>query len=346
MTLKDGIPVVGLVLALAGAPALANDSMATLGAGGLVMATSADIEMASEDLSISMDQVKVVYEFVNHGEADQHALVAFPMPDITGEGDFIVAIPNEDDDNIFGFSTTFDGQPVDAELHQYVFALGIDQTELLRDLDVPLLPYGQPTVDALNALSDSDHQKLMQLGMIIPMEYDQGQGMQTDYVPVWTLRSTYSWEADFPAGKTVEVVHSYKPSVGGTVAVTFLAEPHDNTDPAVVYKTKYCTDQNFINSVRKTLADPGEPYSAPFTESWLSYIWSTGANWSGPIGHFHLTIDKGAPENLVSFCWDGDVKKTSPTTFEMDATDFFPPYDHELEILILVRQAPASSAVV
>jgi len=42
----------------------------------------------------------------------------------------------------------------------------------------------------------------------------------------------------------------------------------------------------------------------------------------------------------VSFCWDGDVKKTSPTTFEMNATDFFPPYNRELEILILNRNDP------
>ena len=81
-------------------------------------------------------------------------------------------------------------------------------------------------------------------------------------------------------------------------------------------------------------------YGAPFTEQWISYIWSTGNNWSGPIGKFHLTIDKVRPENMVSFCWDGDVKKTSPTTFEMDATDFFPPYNRELEILILNRNDP------
>ena len=53
-----------------------------------------------------------------------------------------------------------------------------------------------------------------------------------------------------------------------------------------------------------------------------------------------LTIDKGRPENLVSFCWDGKVTKTSPTTFEMEATDWWPPYGRELEILILNRNDP------
>ncbi|RYH05928.1 MAG: DUF4424 domain-containing protein, partial [Alphaproteobacteria bacterium] len=68
-------------------------------------------------------------------------------------------------------------------------------------------------------------QKLLHLGMVIPMEYDVGDGMKTYYTAVWTLRSTYTWEADFKAGETAQVVHEYKPSVGGTVAVTFLALP-------------------------------------------------------------------------------------------------------------------------
>ena len=81
-------------------------------------------------------------------------------------------------------------------------------------------------------------------------------------------------------------------------------------------------------------------WGAPFTESWISYIWSTGSNWAGNVGTFHLTIDKVLPQNLVSFCWDGEVKKTGPTTFEMEAKDWWPPYGRELEILILNRQDP------
>ena len=324
----------GLAAAMTASGALANDSMATLGAGGLTFVTTDKVEMASEDLFVSPRQVKVVYRYRNTADTDQHALIAFPMPDITGDGDFTVAIPTEDPENIFGFKTTFDGKPVAATLHQYAFAVGIDQTDYLKKLGVPLAPYGAATQDAINALSDADHQRMMQLGLVIPMTYDAGKGEQTDYTPVWTLKSAYSWEADFPAGKTVEVVHSYKPSVGGTVATTFLG-PAEGEDRAADYRKKYCTDADFVRTVRKSLKNPQDPYSAPYTESWLSYVWSTGANWNGPIHDFHLTIDKGDPKSLVSFCWDGKVTKTGPTTFEMQATDFTPPYEHELEILLL-----------
>ena len=319
----------------------ANDTMSQLGTGGLIFLTSQNIAMESEDLTVSPEQVKVIYQFKNNGTADEHALVSFPLPDITGDGDFMVSIPTEDTDNLFGFTTTFDGQPVEVTLHQYVFAFGVDQTELLQGLGVPLAPFGAATIDALNALAAEDQQNLVHLGLVIPMDYDAGNGPQTDYTPIWTLKSTYTWEADFKAGETAEVVHTYKPSVGGTVAVTFLAEGNADYDPATDYKKRYCTDESFVQSVEKTLPDPSERYGAPFTESWISYIWSTGANWSGPIGKFHLTIDKGLPQNLVSFCWEGPVKKTSPTTFEMNATDWYPPYNHELEILILNRQDPA-----
>ncbi|HWA19037.1 MAG TPA: DUF4424 domain-containing protein [Devosia sp.] len=327
---------------LAAAPALANDSMSQLGTGGLRFITSQDISMDSEDLTVGPKGVKVVYEFTNHSSDDQKALVAFPLPDITGDGDFMVNVPGEDADNLFGFTTTFNGEPVESTLNQYVFAIGIDRTELLHSLGVPLTPFGQETVAALNALPDADKQNLLHLGMVIPMEYNDGSGWKTDYTPIWTLKSTYSWEAEFKAGETAEVVHTYTPSVGGTVAVTFLAPPYEGEDRAADYAKRYCTDGDFIKTVKKTLTSPEDYYSAPYTESWISYIWSTGANWSGPIGRFHLTIDKGSPKNLVSFCWDGDVKKTGPTTFEMEAKDWYPPWGRELDILILNRNDPAT----
>lgn len=321
-------------------PAFANDTMSTLSAGGLVFVQTEDVKMASEDLYVSPTEVRVKYEFRNETDRDVKTLVAFPLPDITGSGDFMVSIPTENITNIFGFETLFEGEPVAATLHQYAFATNIDYTQYLRDLGIPLTPFGEATVSAINALADADKAALFGRGLVVPIDYDGGQGWQREFYPTWTLRSTYSWEALFPAGETVEVEHSYKPSVGGTVAVTFLSPAYEDYDPATEYKSKYCTDEGFVNTVRKTLPNPDEPYGAPYTESWISYVWSTGGNWSGPIGKFHLTVDKGSPDNLASFCWDGEVKKTSPTTFEMEAADWWPPYNRELEILVLNKQEP------
>ncbi len=72
---------------LAGPSALANDSSASLGTGGLVLTKSADIRMASEDLSISRKKIAIRYEFANDGGKDVDTIVAFPLPDIA-TGDF------------------------------------------------------------------------------------------------------------------------------------------------------------------------------------------------------------------------------------------------------------------
>ena len=69
----------------------------------------------------------------------------------------------------------------------------------------------------------------------------------------------------------------------------------------------------------------------------LHYVLTTGSNWLGTIGVFHLTVDKGKPGNLVSLCIDG-IKKTGATTFESVKKDFTP--ERDLKILIL-EGAPA-----
>lgn len=337
--------VIGAALLGLSTAAWANDTTAQLSTGGLVFVTNESIEMASEELSVSPTQVQVVYQFNNTSDQAQHILVAFPMPDIAGSGDFMTAVPVNDGegqpgagiadkDNLFGFKTLFNGTPVKAVLHQYAFQNNIDYSETLRKLGLPLEPFGQATYDGLNALSRQAADRLVRLGLIFRQEYDAGNGLQVDNTPVWTLRSTYSWEATFPPGRS-EVVHSYVPSVGGTVSTTFMPQENDeySAQRMTDYKARYCVDDDLIRTLKK-FAVPGEGYTGyPYTESWISYVWSTGGNWSGPIGTFTLTVDKGKADSLVSFCGDG-VKKIGPTTFRMTATDWYPP-DHELEILIL-----------
>lgn len=50
-------------------------------------------------------------------------------------------------------------------------------------------------------------------------------------------------------------------------------------------------------------------------------------------GRFHLTLDKLKPNNLLSLCWDGDLKKTGPMTFETTILNFAPPRDIHMLVL-------------
>lgn len=343
--------VLGATLLLAGLamPAMANDTTAQLGAGGLVFVNNEQITMVSEDLYVSPTEVRVKYVFNNTSGQDQSLLVAFPMPDIEGSGDFMVDVPvanadyngmdASDPDNLFGFQTSFNGAPVGAQLHQYAFENNIEYSKLLKQLGIPLAPFGAATYDALNGLDAEAVAKLTHLGLVFSMEYDAGNGPEVDVTPIWTLRSTYSWEATFPPGKS-EVVHSYRPSVGGTVATTFMPKVDDPDgyyqQRFEEYRTKYCVDDSLVATLKKAELQRDGWVDYPYVENWISYIWSTGGNWNGSIGSFTLTVDKGDTDSLVSFCGEG-VKKIGPTTFQMTATDWFPPYGKELEILLLKK---------
>jgi hypothetical protein len=63
------------------------------------------------------------------------------------------------------------------------------------------------------------------------------------------------------------------------------------------------------------------------------YILKTANNWNGPIGRFRLVLDKLKPDNTLSLCWDGELKKTGPTTFEAVRTNFAPTRDIHLLVL-------------
>ena len=67
--------------ALVAAPAHGNDSTAEAAVGGLVLTQNSDIDMVSEDLFVSAEQVRVRYVFRNRSPRDVRVTVAFPMPD-------------------------------------------------------------------------------------------------------------------------------------------------------------------------------------------------------------------------------------------------------------------------
>ncbi len=318
-------------LMVSAAPAFANDSVAELVTGGLILSRSDAVTMKSEDLYIPPEKVTVDYVFRNDTDKDVNAIVAFPMPDIEGDPNEMPAIPNDQSDNFLGFEVTIDGVGVKPELEQKAFALGIDISADLKAQNVPLYPFGDAVNAALAKLPPAVVADWVDRGIIIEDSADDGSGFKTSYAPFWQLRSTYWWRSTFPAGKDVRVSHRYKPSVGGTSSVSFFYDGKFQGQYDA-YKTKYCMDDAFEGAVRKAVKENADGYPQ-YYESRIAYILTTGGNWaSGSIGKFKLTIDKGNPKALVSFCGD-NVRKVGPTTFEMTADDFYP--ERDIDILIL-----------
>lgn len=317
--------------------AFANDSTAELSTSGLILSRSDGIAMESEELFVSADRITVDYLFRNSSDQNVATIVAFPMPDISGNPWSVPAIPDNTSDNFLDFTVSVDGKAVTPQLEQRVFAAGLDVTAELRARNVPLYPFGDAALAALAALPQDVADQWQERGIITIDEYDDGSGWKRVRSPYWMLKSTYWWRSVFPANAAVRVSHRYKPSVGGSAGLTFVPEGRLQGEAFEAYKQKYCLDKGFENAVAKIVksARDGDPQ---VSETRISYILTTGGNWAtGAIGKFKLTVDKGSPRNLVSFCGH-NVVKTGPTTFEMTATEFYP--DRDLEILILEPYDP------
>jgi Domain of unknown function (DUF4424) len=313
---------------VAAGPARANDSTAGLAAGGLVLTKSADIEMRSEDLSISKKQVKVRYSFVNASPKDLTVTVAFPLPDIDAGGyDNNMNVPVQSATNFLGFTTLVSGRPVKMQVEQKALVGGVDRTAVLLKYHVPLAPELEVASTAVNALPVAAQDELTRDGLISVDTFDDGtgHGPQRQATAHWTVKTTFYWTQTFPAGRPLAVEHSYTPSVGSYVS-TRLTEGSNAAE-----RKTYCVDNDLMSTVAAALK--AHPNDQPYHDEYLDYVLVTGANWKLPIGDFRMTIDKGSPANLVSFCGTG-VTKTGPTTFQVHYTKFTPTSD--VKVLLLV----------
>jgi hypothetical protein len=326
---------------LAGAPAAANDSIAETAAGGLVLTRTDAIDMVSEDLFVSAAKVEVKYVFRNVTARDVKATVAFPLPEIEQGADYDVAVPE-------GFETFVDEVPVRMSRERKALLGGKDYSVLLALLKVPLSEPRESDeaaiAKALQAVTPDEQAHLVKLGLAEWEAFDRGRGPERQLVPRWSVKETYYWEQVFPAGRDLRVEHRYVPGTGGSVGSGLAYADFRRSAEGREMMARYCVDQAFVKGVER-LAKAGGDY-AVLPEQRISYILHTGANWKSPIGRFRLTVDKGAPENLVSFCWGGTaggaggVKKVSGTRFEMRREGWRP--DRDLHILIVQPQPKPS----
>jgi hypothetical protein len=338
--MKTKLPAVVLsvtISSLALMPAYANDSTGELSAGGITLARSDVIEMQKEELYLSRREVRVSYVFRNRSEEPVETIVAFPMPDIKADPYESIAFPADARDNFLNFKVEVNGEMLEPTLQQRAFAAGLDVTDDLVRAGIALVPGAAGQEAAIERLEEGTLKDFISRGILVKDEYDAGNGWETHHVPVWNLQSAYWWNMVFEPGVPTVVRHWYQPGIGGTAGLSFIdpdGAPGYNHD---TYVKTYCIEEGLIAATGKLLArhreSGGEGY-LPYYEQHLSYVLVTGANWAGPIVDFHLTVDKGSADALVSFCGDG-VTKTGPTTFELHKTDFYP--ERDIEVLFLVK---------
>lgn len=309
------------------APAAANDTVASMGTGGLVFQRTDGIEMRSEDLYVSAREIRVRYRFFNRTDRDIGTLVAFPMPDLLGGIESDVAI---EDPLRMPFTTTVNDRRVATNVEQKAVHNGVDHSDMIRGLGLPLSPRGEATMQALATLPQPQIDMLIQMGLLEDRSWTDNGVRHPELVPLWTLKTTHYWTQVFPAGRELDVRHRYAPAVGGSVGSSFGYPVSEEGDRAAEDAARYCADDAFMAGARRM-----RTRGLYLRETWVDYILTTGANWAEPIGEFRMVVDKGRSRNLVSFCGEG-IRRISSTQFEIRRRNFTPTRD--LSVLILTGE--------
>jgi hypothetical protein len=314
------------VLLVLAVPALGNDSEAAINLGGIELVQNQVVSMDSEDLYISKEQVRVRYRYTNHSDKDLELTIAFPLPPIRAADEEFYGDQGIPDFTKLEFHTEVDGRPVKFQLMKRAEVKGKDVTERLTQRGWPLdWVTGSGDQPAFVArLTPAQKSTAVAEGLLRKAE-------NGEHFPNWDVYTHVTRKQNFPAHRAVDVTHRYAPMIGGSVAGS-LEPGVRQAFPGNI--RQYCVDKAFLAAFDKKLAARRKDESVPmaYSETWIGYVLSSGRNWRGPIGDFRLVVDKGKPENMVSFCMAG-VKKIAPTQFEVRRKNFEPKGD--LEVLIV-----------
>ena len=321
------------LLVATGWPASANDSAAELSIGGLQFVRTNDVVMESESLRIALDRVNVRYQFANVTTKPITLTVAFPLPDIDLSEAENIALPSNDPVNFVDFETKIDGSPAPLTIDQRAMAGNKDVSALLRELKLPLLPIGGREIRVAD-LPAATRTRLVDDGLLLPAGMSDNGRQQ--YAPGWIIKTSAVRQQVFPPATPVTVEHQYRPSIGSspdTILRSSLRRSSALSQEVARYRKEYCVQDAFLAEIDKR-AGNSPTNTAKLQERRISYVLKTGANWSGPIRSFKLTIDPGGGDRLVSFC-PGRLKGSSAAgnTLEYTANDFKP--DADLKILVI-----------
>jgi hypothetical protein len=310
-----------LPLLLLATAAGANDTAATLGAGGLIAVQSAEIAMVSEDLTISTRLITVSYVFRNTSSRDVDVLIAFPLPEMNGAAvaNIPIDIPSRDPLNFLDFQIDVAGRKVEPKVEVRAFLEDQEITADLRALAIPLSALDGNVTAAVKKLDPAARQKIQKNNWVDCSLTPDGKCW-----PYWTSRIQYYWTQRFAAGATLRVRHSYRPVVGGGRLYP-SSDGARNIEP-------YCGDAAALRVIRSRKPPSAAPDQPIWNERQIEYILTTANNWRGPIGSFHLTVQSDSSEDLVLTCMPG-VQRTAPRRYELARTGFRP--DRELRLLLL-----------
>jgi hypothetical protein len=289
--------------------ALANDGVAALSAGGIIMGKTDAVAMKKEVLNVSYDKISVAYEFLNESVSDVEETIFFPLPEYTADyhgskeyagqpSHFEIEVDGKNVNYKTIVAAKMGADDVTKELKQ----LGLSQEQIAYFPSFSL--FGQK----VKPLTAKQRQQFKARGLLAQIGGDDA------WVPAWSVAIQYVWMQKFPVGRIVKISHRYTPFVSYGPSEFTLGES---------FNKDYCADKNFLKSWHKLAAEKNRQVVA----NTVSYILKTGNTWKNGIEDFTLNLIKKDPGELISLCFPGDFKKINPTTLQIHLTNFKPQQD-------------------
>jgi len=294
--------------------AQANDGIAGVSAGGIVLRKTDAIAMKKEVLNVSHDLITVDYEFLNESAADVEETIVFPLPAYTAAlqpSDTYYGQPD-------GFSIRVDGKAV--PFTSILVALD----EAGNDITATLRKVGLTTAQIANTPAFGDTPKVpplttqqkRQLHKLALMTNDGPSGPDE---PTWRVQVNYVWKQKFPTNQVVRVHHAYQPFVDGGPGAW-------SVDPD--FGRRYCADASFLKARGRIAARGGMGDAVPAV--FVSYILKTANTWKRGIEDFTLNLVKRKPEELISLCFPGTFRKVDSNTLQVRLKNFQPTQDLDI----------------
>ncbi|MFC0180032.1 DUF4424 family protein [Thorsellia kenyensis] len=294
---------------------IANDTSFGQKNGTIVFERNDDISMEYERLYISREKIRVDYLFHNETDKDILVDISFPMPpEYFGESD---------NSTIENYQLFVEGKPVDSEI---LFTV---KTSDSIDITQELLNLGWDKTLLMAFLSENGQQRLDFPPLPVILKETNIDDLRFSLL----IQNNFTRQQTFKANSLIHITHEYKPSLTTGILIddSEIRYLEANEFDKSRIGSEFCIDKGFL----KTLEGKKLKNEKHYGWDWdtLEYILTTGNNWKGPIKNFNLVIEKDTPEQLISLCFDGELKKISPTRFEFNQVNFEPKED--LQILFI-----------
>lgn len=267
---------------------------AALEVPGLAMASNPNLEVEGIEITVSAERVTYSYRIRNKASADIRVAATFALPELTAPSAEGELHRLDATDNPIGLTLTADGTPIDAKVEMHAWVLGVDRVQDLRAANIPLVPSGPEAARAVMGLPADTLNRLINLGLVAPPTDGNPPS------PDWSLTIDYVWEQTFPAGKTTNLVASFRPIAGA------YQVDKDNANDLDEIQDEVCLPAAALRALKTRLRTRGTSSITDLVISTASPMrWLTRPATS-------LIIDKPTTDTTVAVCAD-EVRNASPT---------------------------------